>query len=369
MFGTTSDDAVDGPTRPEGATIAVFDPCELMAREVPVPTSVGLKLIREAFGDVVPRRAAVVSGRVIELARAVDTVPVEALVEALVEARGVSRVCEAVKTACGEVCWSRNTATLLDQAVASNDPRAWEAACDDLDTGHFDVRAAAAATDSARATGLAMSLVNARTTVHLLWIVRVVVAVFPRLEGDSLRAAGGVLGADIPRLATRVGRLAAALRREQREAVMDAVGRAVAAADVPGPVLDSGLRAVSREARFETLRMFSATSLGTYVTPVTFEALVNRVCEASSMHRVAGTSVVAKCLAENPALGATCRPQLARLVGAVFGSDNPDVRGALAASVIARAAFDCPIVRGIATFTERACAELVASKKRKATDA
>lgn len=317
-----------------------------------------LKLIaiRAAFPTTIPRRATVSDGKICEVRDGRHSREVPEL----------SKACEAVRAAVGEPSWSRNTAALLDQAVGTNDPRAWEAACDDLDTGHFDVRAAAAAMDAPRATSVAMCLSSAKTTVHVLWIVRVLVAVLPRASRDAMRAAGAVMGADVPRLAGHVGRIVAALRREEREAVMDALGRAIAAADVPGPVLDAALADVARRGRFESLRLFSATPVGRYVSHATFGVVVERALEASHLHRTTTMGIVARCVTENPALADSHKSRLSKLVGAAFGARDLDVRAALAASVIARATFECPVVRGIAAFTERACADLAHQARKRA---
>lgn len=325
--------------------------------------SVAVEGVLKLFpGGRVPRRAAVVDGTVRELRDAAATAAAGVVVS---ESPDVSALCDVVRVARGETCWSRTTAALLDQALATNSADAWAAAADDLDTGHFDVRAAAAATDASRATSLALCVCNALSTVHLLHVVRVAAAVLPRLEREALRAAGAVLGADIPKLAGRVGTLVAALRREQREAVMDAVGRAVAAADVPGPVLDAAVADLARRGRIESLRLFSSTAMGRFVSTETFGELVRCAAQAGGLHRPGALAAVARCVAENPDLASTCPGDLARLVGAAFGGDDVtdvDLRSALAASVVARRAFDCPVIRRFAEFSERACVQLLSRR-------
>lgn len=89
-----------------------------------------------------PRRATLTAdGRIEEL---VNVRPHDPHAE---EIEQLSQLCAALRDATGAPKLPRATAAVLDVAIHTNDPEAWEAACDDLSTGHFDHLAAATILD------------------------------------------------------------------------------------------------------------------------------------------------------------------------------------------------------------------------------
>jgi hypothetical protein len=126
----------------------------------------------------IPRRVAVRDGR-IEHATTRDE-----------EVHCLSRLGEIVKSARGDVVYSRDHIELMDVCIRSNDPAAWKAMCDDIVHGcvpdrsigeYFDARHESAA-------GLVRSLINATCIEHAISIVQSMTVAF-RESGHGTHAA------------------------------------------------------------------------------------------------------------------------------------------------------------------------------------
>jgi hypothetical protein len=110
----------------------------------------------------VPRRAAVRDGRLVQADAASE------------EVHCLSRVCELVTASLGNAVHSRIPTELLESCLATNDPGAWKALCEDIASGCVPVGTFGDYFNAhpGQVGGLVRSLIDARSAVHSVSVVR-----------------------------------------------------------------------------------------------------------------------------------------------------------------------------------------------------
>lgn len=280
----------------------------------------------------------------------------------------LSRLCEIVRTTTGQPVYPRHTAELLDMALSTNSPGAWEAAKDDLVTGDLDLDAAVAyiRCGSNPAT-LVACLVGARDSHHMVYVALLVSRVLDRLSEESRAEVGRALACQLRAVMDAFVTHGAFLSRDVRDAVLGGFGRMVAGAGVTdNRVAELVLYALSQK-RDELLRLFLHVP-PTFVLhrPQILAELLDRARAAPAQSRYPLVALLARVLAGRPEVVAGYEHEISEVVCGVLdsagGADDLDSRTCLAAAALATAAEGCgnPLSAALARGLRSCAAKLVA---------
>lgn len=173
------------------------------------------------------------------------------------EVVALSSVCEAVRIACKEPVYSRQTASLLRQCLEENSPEAWRCLLDDQLTGDLDMDAIAFAfSDCTASLRLVQCFVGAQSGTHLWLVVKAAhmmrstmsVAAIAELAASFQRVFGDLVVAVSCRFKD--------VSSEMRATAITSLGALMTWTGIPIPVLASMLDACATTAQDDVLRLF-----------------------------------------------------------------------------------------------------------------
>lgn len=281
----------------------------------------------------------------------------------LPEVELLSRLCELARKAAGQPVWPRRTAELLDGALASNAPGAWECLRDDLLTGDLDLDAAAAVLrQSINAATLVTCLVGSRDASHMLHVAVVLARVLDVLSEESRVDVGRQLACQLRAVMDVFGRHGALMSRDVRDAVLHGFGRTLALVGVPdAQVAELVLHALAQR-RDELLRLFLHLPV-TFVAhkPQVLAELLDRARAAPAGERYPAVALLARVVATDPGLVAGCERDVLDLATAAVATDPLDSRMCVAAATLALAAMGdaASLQAGLARALQACATELV----------
>jgi len=251
----------------------------------------------------------------------------------------LSRLCEVARRACGQPAFPRRTAELLELALTSNQPGAWEAAKDDMLTGDLDLDAAAALVRcGSNAAALVACLVGARDGKHMMAVAVVLANVLCRLSEESRVDVGRALACQLRAVMEAFSVHGALMSRDVRDAVLGGFGKMVALAGVPdASVAELVLHALAQK-RDELLRLFLyvPTSFLAH-RPQVLPELLDRAKTAPVASRYPSVALLARVVTDHPDVVAGFERDLADVVCGVLPDGELDSRTCLAAATLASA--------------------------------
>lgn len=289
----------------------------------------------------IPRRAVLLpDGRLAEKTGCLET-----------ETDLVSRLCEVARAATGSPCYPRQTAALLECALADNGAGAWHAIRDDLVTGDLDMEVACVVlSQGSNASALVGCLVGSRSSRHLLHVCCLLARALEdsRLREECRAEMARALACQMRPLLDTLVVHGSGMPLDTRDAAYDGLGRVLAAAGLSGALVgDAVLHALERR-REELLRLFLWVP-ASFVDhrPQILPALLSRLPRVSASCRYPALELLARILEHDPlaALGAE-RHVADVLVGSLRpaqatggqGARRLDSRECLAVSRIAQCA-------------------------------
>jgi hypothetical protein len=146
----------------------------------------------------------------------------------------LSKVCELYRASSGQPSHPRHTASLLEMALLTNGSSTWDAIRDDLVTGDFDLRAAAAVIQHGRnAVALVSCLVDAKHERHFLNVACVVSQVLPHLGTDACQEVAQSIGAQLRGVVEALCKHGSVLARDACVSVVQAFGKMIGSIGVP----------------------------------------------------------------------------------------------------------------------------------------
>ena len=263
----------------------------------------------------------------------------------------LSKLCELCRQDMGQPWYPRHTSDLLDMALSTNSPGAWDAVRDDMDTGDFDVRAAAGVIGHDRnPEALVSCLSSAKQERHFLSVLCAVSRVLPELSAETRDELGRALGFMLEGVVDSLGKHASVLSRDIADVVLAAVAKMVAATGVPDARVADLVENALRRRRYEALRVFVQC-------PTTYlkhrPQVLGMLLESARAERNAYPMVamLARIAAEAPGLLATHREAIADLgASALKSTEAVDSRTCMAVGTLVRscAGFDT-IAQALAT--------------------
>ena len=203
------------------------------------------------------------------------------------EARQVSVACERVRIAFSETVYSRNTAELMEQCFAKNDPKAREALLDDVATHDLS---AECAIRYLHANGITIveCLLSATTSGHVVVIIRAAQHVLPLLAAEDLARTSAALCRRFDEL---VKKLVQVVQRGRIPADFDdgitALGKLMLACDVPPCQLADMLHACLVSGVDTLMRLFLFAPVAAMVahSPSLVDSIVARAEKAPQSSR------------------------------------------------------------------------------------
>lgn len=298
---------------------------------------------------VYPRRVVLVDGRLAERVCHPDHTEVHVL----------SRLCELARETRGQPSYPRHTVGLLETALRTDDPGAWQALSDDIDTGDFDIGASAGVMGQGGYPATFVTrLVRAKNELHVANILKTFGCMRGVLQESTTELLGTAIGSELPDLVDTLLRHGALVKRDVRDAVYAEFGKMMDLANVPGSTLAEVLHRAVDKKQHDVLRMLLHTRVGDYVRPATFELAIERLRATPELQRHVMLGVVAKSIRENPALTEGVVP-VAGVVRTCAGGG--DVRAALALGIIAQFSED-DVVKGLGKMLEHVSAALIRCK-------
>lgn len=254
----------------------------------------------------------------------------------------LSRVCELARGAAGQPCYPRQTAALLELALAHNDPGAWQAVRDDLVTGDLDLEVCRAVlAQGSNASALVGCAVGARGSRHLLHVCCLLATVLGDHVREETRAEmGRALACQLRPLMDALLAHGVDMPLDTRDAAYDGLGRTLAAAALPDArVADAVLHALDLR-REELLRLFLWVP-ASFVDhrPQVLPALLARLPAVPRATRFPALELLARVLEHEPKAAAGAEAHVAGLLVACLEGDDGrlDSRECLAVSRIVRA--------------------------------
>lgn len=216
----------------------------------------------------------------------------------LPEVEVLSRVAEVVRSALKQPCHSRLAARLLEDALKTNDPGAWEAVRDDLMTGDMDTDAAVAIVQQGQGcSALVSCLVGARDDKHLTDVLVALAAVLPGLSEEARVELGRCAGYHLPAIADAFTRHSAFLTSDVRDAMLSGFGKVLAGAELEEGRLAEVVCTIISSRREELLRMFlHVPSSFARHTPDIVPRLVERAKAMPACNRYPVLAMLAKLL-------------------------------------------------------------------------
>lgn len=262
----------------------------------------------------------------------------------LPEVEVLSRVTEVIRAALKQPCHSRHAARLLEDALKSNEPGAWEAVRDDLMTGDMDTAAAVAIVQQGQScSALVSCLVGARDDRHLADVLVALAAVLPGLSEEARAELGRCAAYHLPAIADAFTRHSAFLTTDVRDAMLSGFGKVLAGAAVDESRLADVVCTVLASRREDLLRMFLHVP-ATFVRhrPEIVAHLVERAKAVPPCNRYPVLAMLAKLLHDGvPGVAPPRLEDVNELVRATLldTADCVDTRTCLAAAAIVTA---CP---------------------------
>lgn len=265
---------------------------------------------------------------------------------AVAEVDLLSRLCEVARASGGQAVYPRRTTDLLEQALSTNHPGAWEAARDDLVTGDLDLDGAAAVVRyGSNSAALIACLVGARDGKHMMSVATVVGRVVDRLCEDSRAEVGRALACQLRAVMDAFVVHGALMSRDVRDAVLGGFGRIMATAGVPDArVAELVLYALSQR-RDELLRLFLHVPT-TFLAhrPQILAELLDRAKTAPAQARYPAVALLARIVAADPGVISGFEREVSDVVCGVLPHPtctDLDSRMCLAAAVLTSAAGGC----------------------------
>ena len=299
------------------------------------------------------RRVVVVDGRPAERAAHPGAEEIDVL----------SKLSELARLAKGLPVYPRHTIGLVEAALATNDPGAWSAAGSDMDTGDYDTGAAASVmTRGANPALLVSCLAAARTQQHAVDILRVFASVSSVVPSDTHEQFGRAIGSQLKSIIDVFVRLGGLMKRDVREALLAEFGKMMTAASVPNAVLADALHEAVTQRKYDLLRMFLPTPIGSYIRVDTLRKAAESVVKVTPVQKHTMLGVVAKAVRENPSLVdapgilEALQDMLSTFVRPV---GDTDVRGCLATSIVAQVVAKDDVSRGLARLLEHVCGRVI----------
>lgn len=277
----------------------------------------------------------------------------------------LSRLCEIARHAAGQAVYPRRTAALLELALGSNAPGAWEAAKDDIVTGDLDLEAATAyIRGGSNSATLVACLVGARDSNHLVHVCLLLSRVLGRLSEEARAEMGRALACQLRAVMDSFVSHGAFLGRDVRDAIFGGFGRVIAAAGVPDSrVAELVLYALAQK-RDELLRLFLHVP-PTFLAhrPQILTELLERAKTAPPQSRYPLVALLARVVAAQPDVAQGLGPELACVVCGALPDGELDSRACLAVGALASAAGGCgnPVAAALARALQSCAAGLVAN--------
>lgn len=257
----------------------------------------------------------------------------------------LSRVCEVARASCGAPCYPRQTAALLERALADNDVGAWQAVRDDLVTGDLDAEVTCAVlSQGSNASALVACLIGARSAKHLLHVSCLMARALedPEFREETRAEMGRALACQMRPLLDTLVAHGASMPLDTRDAAYDGLGRVVAMAVLPDArVADAVLHVLERR-REELLRLFLRVP-ASFVDhrPQILPALLGRLSSSvSATSRYPALELLARVLEHEPGAAAGAEQMLPGVLAACLkqrAKTGLDSRECLAASRIVAA--------------------------------
>lgn len=250
----------------------------------------------------------------------------------------VSRLCEVARAAGGQACYPRQTAALLDRALADNDPGAWQAVRDDIVTGDLDIEACLAVlAHGSNSAALVGCLVGARSAKHLLHVCCLLARVMEGLREETRAEMGRALACQMRPLLDTLLQHGADMSLDVRDAAYDGMARILAGAALPDSrVADAVLHALERR-REELLRVFLGVPAA-FVEhrPQILPMLLGRLSKTVSASRYPCLELLARLLEHDGSAVAGAESAVVDAVACCLAAseDRLDSRACLAASRI-----------------------------------
>jgi hypothetical protein len=294
-----------------------------------------------------PRRAVLVDGRIADK----TSHPTEPEIDLL------SRLCELTRPGGPP----RHTTALMENALVTNSPECWAAACDDIKTGDFDAAAFASllAQNQSNPAAFAACLATATDANHLVHVVRVFHAVV--MTPESREIFGRTLGCQLKSLVDVLAVHGGLLKKDIRDAVTGEIGKLLAAAEVPDVQLAEVLQAVVTQKKYDALRLFLHAPRCFRLRPGLLTTLIERAKNVPIQHRASVLTVIAKALSEDPDAVIENMNAVRDLVGTLSRASMDDVRALLAMAVMAGISFEDDVVRGLSVALEWTAAHILSN--------
>lgn len=247
----------------------------------------------------------------------------------------LSRICEVVKHAAGLKVYPRQTAALLERALADNDPGAWEALKDDLVTGDVDLDSACAVLRQGNCAALVACLVGARSPAHMMHVACLLAKVLGGLGEEARADLGRALCCQLRGVMDALLAHGAMMTREVVDGVVGGFGAIIGqTCTLPdGRVAELVAYALSKR-RDELLRLFlEAPPSFVDHRPEVFQGLLDRAKAAPPAHKFPTVAMLAKLVRYRPELAAGHEARLTEIVCAAL-PDQFDCRECLAAATL-----------------------------------
>ena len=277
----------------------------------------------------------------------------------------MSRLCEISRHATGQPVYPRRTADLLELALGSNAPGAWDAAKDDIATGDLDLEAATAyIRGGSNSAALVACMVGARDSNHMVHVCLVLSRVLGRLSEEARAEMGRALACQLRAVMDSFVTHGAFLGRDVRDAIFGGFGRMIATAGVPDSrVAELVLYALGQK-RDELLRLFLHVPPTFLVhRPQILAELLDRARAAPAQSRYPLVAMLARVVAAEPDIAVGMDAELAEVVCGALSDTELDSRVCLAAAALMSAASGCgnPVAAALARALQSCAAGLVAA--------
>jgi hypothetical protein len=230
----------------------------------------------------------------------------------------LSRVAEICRESLRLSCYPRHTAELLDLALTTNSPGAWEAAKDDVLTGDLNPEGATACFRRGCNAAIAVGcLVGAQSFEHLANIGMVLSHVLKSLDEESRAEMGQALSCQLRGVMDTFTKFSQFTNRDVREKVLRGFGKLMKLARPPGDlVLNELARYVLGQKQESLLHFFlSLPSISFANDPDLARLLLQRAQELPSdvLTRYPPMALLARVTIEYPQAVQSIRTQLCQM--------------------------------------------------------
>lgn len=285
------------------------------------------------------------------------------------EVEVLSRVCEIVKAEHGAPGQPRQTADLLERALATNCPAAWHAVRDDLSTGDLDMGAACAVLQQSCNSALLLAcLVTPRDAEHMMHVACLVARVLDRLSEEARAEMGRALGHQVRGLMDALVTHGTMMTREVINGVADGFGRIIGTScALPDARVAELVGHAIVKRKDELLRLFLHVP-PSFVDhdPGLVAGLLDRAKYAAPLHKYPTVAMLSRIAAARPGLLQGHEVRVATIVRSAL-PEQLDCRESLAAATLALAlaesegySADAGMVKALAGALRQCSAALVA---------